>query len=246
MASGGAPERPPRSPATLILLGGVAALLFAALIALGIWQVERRAWKHALIAQIDARLHAAPIAPPGPAQWPRIGAADAYLRIALSGRYLPDRETFVKAVTERGPGYWAVSPLRTERGFIVLVNRGFVAKPAARAPSGPVRVTGLLRVTEPGGGFLRSNDPAGDHWFSRDVAAIGQARHLPSVAPYFVDADAASSLPGGPIGGLTVVTFSDNHLVYALTWFGLALLVLVGVFIVVREERRVRRAAAVR
>ena len=246
MASGGAPERPPRSPATLILLGSVAALLFAALIALGIWQVERRAWKHALIAQVDARLHAAPVVPPGPAEWPRITTQDAYLRVALTGTYLPDRETFVKAVTERGPGYWALSPLATDRGFVVLVNRGFVAQPVAPAPAGPVRVTGLLRMTEPVGGFLRANDPAGNHWFSRDVAAIAQARHLTEIAPYFVDADAASSPPGGPVGGLTVVAFSDNHMIYALTWFGLALLVVIGVFIVAREERRVRRAAATR
>ncbi|AOH83672.1 Surfeit locus 1 family protein [Sphingomonas panacis] len=244
MASGGAPERPPRSPATLILLGSVAALLFAALIALGIWQVERRAWKHALIAQVDARLHAAPVAPPGPAEWPRVTAQDAYRRVALTGTYLPGRETFVKAVTERGPGYWALSPLVTDRGFVVLVNRGFVARAAAPVPPGPVRVAGLLRLSEPGGAFLRKNDPAGNHWFSRDVAAIAQARHLNRIAPYFVDADAASSPPGGPVGGLTVVAFSDNHWIYALTWFGLALLVVIGVGIVAREERRVRRAAA--
>jgi len=244
MASGGAPERPPRSPATLILLGSVAVLLLAALIALGIWQVERRAWKHTLIAQVDARLHAAPVAPPGPAQWPRITAQDAYLRVTLSGHYLPGRETFVKAVTERGPGFWVLSPLAADRGFIVLVNRGFVTQPAAPAPTGPVRVTGLLRLSEPGGGFLRANDLAGDHWFSRDVAAVAQARHLTGFAPYFVDADAASSPAGGPVGGLTVVAFSDNHLIYALTWFGLALLVAIGVGIVAREERRARRAAA--
>jgi len=246
MAGGGAPERPPRSPATLVLLGGVAALLFAALVALGVWQVERRAWKHALIAQIDARLHAAPVAPPGPVDWPRIGSRDAYRRIVLNGRYLARSETFVKAVTERGGGYWALSPLLTDRGFVVLVNRGFVAQASAPAPAGPVHVTGLLRVTEPGGGFLRANDPAGDRWFSRDVAAIARARRLQSVAPYFIDADAASSQAGGPVGGLTVVAFTDNHLVYALTWFGLAALVAIGTGIVARDERRVRGAAAAR
>lgn len=238
--SGGPVERPPRSTATLAVMLGVAALLFAALVTLGAWQIERRAWKHALIAQIDARIHAAPVAVPGQAEWPAIGPADAYRRVALSGTYLPGHDTFVKALTVRGGGFWALSPLQTGRGFTVLVNRGFVAKPTAPAPAGPVHVTGLLRVTEPGGGFLRSNDPAGDHWFSRDVTAIARAKYLGTVAPYFVDADAASSQPGGPVGGLTVVTFTDNHLVYALTWFGLALLVAVGAVIVIRDERRVR------
>ena len=244
MTRGGGPvERPPRSLATLVLLGTVAALLFVALVALGIWQIERRAWKHALIAQIDARVHAAPVPAPGPAAWPAVKAPDAYRRIALDGAYLPAPAVFVRAVTERGGGYWALSPLKTTGGFVVLVNRGFVARPAAPAPRGPVHITGLLRVTEAGGGFLRSNDPAGDQWYSRDVAAIARARHLGTVAPYFVDVDAASSEPGGPVGGLTVITFSDNHLVYALTWFGLAALVLIGIGIVVRDERRVRGLA---
>ena len=243
MPSGGPMERPPRSLATLVLLGSIAALVFFALVALGVWQVERRAWKHALIAQIDARLHAAPVAAPGPAVWPAITAADAYRRVEIDGAYEPGREVFVKAVTARGAGYWAISPLRSTRGFTVLVNRGFVAARAAPAPTGAVHVTGLLRVSEPGGGFLRSNDPAHDHWYSRDVAAIAHAKHLGVVAPYFVDADAASSQRGGPVGGLTVVTFSDNHFVYAVTWFGLAILLLIGVRVAVREELRARRAA---
>jgi surfeit locus 1 family protein len=240
---GGPVVRPPRSLAMLILLGGIAAVLFCALAALGVWQVERRAWKHALIAQIDARIHAAPVAAPGPDAWPSITAADAYRRVSLDGRYRAQRTVFVKAVTARGGGYWALSPLDTTRGFTILVNRGFVANPVAPTPGDMAHVTGLLRVSEPGGGFLRANDPARGHWYSRDIAAIARAERLGPVAPYFVDADAASSERGGPIGGLTVVTFSDNHLVYALTWFGLAALLLVGVGVVVREERRVRRAA---
>lgn len=244
MSRGGGPvERPPRSLATLVLLGSIAALVFVALVGLGVWQIERRAWKHALIAQIDARLHAAPVPAPGPDAWPHITAADAYSRVALNGVYQPGRDVFVKAVTARGAGFWAVSPFRTVRGFTVLVNRGFVAQPKASVPAGATHITGLLRVSEPGGGFLRSNDPAGDHWYSRDVTAIARAKRSGVVAPYFVDADAASSERGGPIGGMTVVRFSDNHLVYALTWFGLAALLLLGVRVVIREELRVRRAS---
>ena len=81
-------------------------------------------------------------------------------------------------------------------------------------------------MTEPGGGFLRANDPAANRWYSRDVAAIAAARGLGRTAPYFVDADAAPNPGGLPVGGLTVVKFPDNHLVYALTWFALMLLAL--------------------
>lgn len=211
-----------------------AALVAAALLAaLGVWQVERRGWKHELIAAVDARTHAAPVAAPGPDRWRHINARDdAYRRVTVMGRFVHDRETLVQAVTERGAGYWVLTPLETP-DFTLLVNRGFVPKdrsdPAARAGgnvAGAVKVTGLLRITEPDGAFLRSNDPAANRWYSRDVAAIAKARDLGLTAPYFVDADATPNPGGYPVGGLTVVRFPDNHLVYALTWFVLCALTL--------------------
>ena len=207
-------------------LGGFALVWVAIFLALGVWQVERRAWKHALIAAVDARIHAAPVAAPGPADWPAITAErDAYRRVRANGRFIAGRDTLVQAVTERGGGYWVLTPLDTG-GFVLLVNRGFVAQDAASRiappPAGTVGVTGLLRVTEPGGAFLRHNDPAAGRWYSRDVAAISGARGLGRAAPYFIDADRGIEGPGQPIGGLTVVRFADNHLIYALTWFALA------------------------
>jgi len=212
-------------------LAGAALLLAAGLAALGVWQIERREWKHALIAAVETRTTADPVPAPGPSAWPRITAEkDAYRRITVSGRFRHDRETLVQAVTDRGAGYWVLTPLDAQ-GFTVLVNRGFVPPekrdPATRAagnPAGVTTVTGLLRITEPGGGFLRSNDPAAGRWYSRDVAAIARARGLAHTAPYFIDADAAPNPGGYPVGGLTVLRFSDNHMVYALTWFVLALL----------------------
>lgn len=208
-----------------------ALIVAAVLAALGIWQVERRAWKHELVAAVDARIHAPPVAAPGPGRWLTINAKDdAYRRVSATGRFLHDRETLVQAVTERGAGYWVLTPLETP-DFTLLVNRGFVPKDrkttAARAtgnPPGEVEVTGLLRVTEPGGAFLRTNDPAANRWYSRDVAAIAKARGLGETAPYFVDADGAPNRGGYPVGGLTIVRFPDNHLVYALTWFALCAL----------------------
>lgn len=210
-----------------------AAALVAALglAALGVWQIERRAWKHELVAAVDARLHAPPVAAPGPDRWNAVNAKkDAYRRVTASGTFRHDLETLIQAVTERGAGFWVVTPLETP-GFTLLVNRGFVPRErreaktrAAANVAGPVTVTGLLRITEPGGAFLRSNDPAADRWFSRDVAAIAKARGLGRTAPYFVDADAAANPGGYPVGGLTVVRFRDHHMVYALTWFALCAL----------------------
>ena len=219
-----APSR--RARGLLLALCALFTVVFAGL---GVWQVQRLFWKLDLIARVEARLAADPAEPPSPAAFT---ADDEYRRVALTGQFLNDRETLVQAVTELGGGFWVMTPFVTTRGFIVLVNRGFVP-PEGRAPAsraegqieGETRLVGLVRLSEPGGGFLRSNDPAHERWFSRDVDAIAEARgleQLVSVAPYFVDADATPVPGGSPVGGLTVVRFSNNHLVYALTWFALA------------------------
>ena len=109
--------------------------------------------------------------------------------------------------------------------------------PRAAPPTGHVAIEGLLRISEPGGAFLRHNDASADRWYSRDIAAIAAARGITDAAPYFVDADANANLDEYPVGGLTVVSFYNHHLGYALTWFGLALLVAVGSWRAVRGER---------
>lgn len=226
----------------VLALGGMAG--FAAL---GVWQLERRAWKLELIDRVERRIHAEPAPVPGPEAWPSVDAArSAYRRVRLSGRYLHDSETLVQAVTELGAGYWVLTPMVTPQGPTVLVNRGFVAGDrrdpggsAAGNAAGETQVTGLLRITEPGGGFLRRNDPAAGRWYSRDVTAIAAARGLADVAPYFVDADESSDAPGGPRGGLTVVSFTNHHLIYALTWFVLAIMAGgAGLFMLLPERRR--------
>lgn len=213
-----------------IILIALATIATFAFLALGVWQVERRAWKLDLIARVESRIHAAPV--------PLSQAHDEeYRRVTATGEFLHDRETLVQALTERGAGFWLLTPLRTAHG-VVLINRGFVPDKAAQPArlNGPVTVTGLLRLTEPGGGFLRANDPATNRWYSRDVAAIARARGIAPAAPVFIDA-AASPNPGAyPIGGLTVVRFNNNHLAYALTWFGLAGLSGFAVFLLLRRR----------
>ncbi|WP_211100656.1 SURF1 family protein [Acuticoccus sediminis] len=221
---------------------GFAAFATVVFVCLGVWQLQRREWKLDLIARVDARLAAAPVAAPGPDGWAGITAdGDAYRRVTATGTYETGHDTLVQAVTELGPGSWVLTPLATAEGFTVLVNRGF-APPDRRTPAdiappeGPVTVTGLLRVTEPGGAFLRSNDPDAGRWYSRDTAAIATAGGLGAVAPYFIDADADA--PGEvPVGGLTVVQFRNSHLVYALTWFALALTSIAITALGLRRER---------
>lgn len=229
-----------------------AVLLFAGLCALGVWQLERRAWKLDLIARVDARVHAAPADPPGPADWAKVSAArDEYRRVRVRGTFDNSKEALVQAVTELGPGYWVLTPLRADHGFTVLVNRGFVPAelkaPAARASgeiAGETTVTGLLRMSEPHGGFLRANRPAQDRWYSRDVAAIAAAKSLDRTAPYFIDADATPNSGGWPRGGMTVIHFRNSHLSYALTWFGLAAMMLAWAVWAALDRRRRKPASA--
>jgi surfeit locus 1 family protein len=238
-----------RSTAFFSLLVLLSVIGVAGFTALGVWQLERRTWKLGLIDQVEQRVHAAPVPIPAPDVWPRINTTDdAYKRVSVTGRFMHDRETLVRAATELGTGYWVLTPLRTDTGAAVLVNRGFVS-PERRDqtsrrdgdPAGPVQVTGLIRMTEPKGSFLQTNVPAADRWYSRDVSAIARARGLSNTAPFFIDADASPNPGGWPVGGLTVIKFPNNHLSYALTWFALAFLAGgAGVF-VVRDEWQLRQ-----
>ncbi len=237
------------SAAVPVVLGALAVLVFAALVALGTWQVKRLYWKLDLIERVEQRVHAEPVASPGPDRWDRLTRqSEEYRHVRVSGRYLPESTTLVQAVTDLGSGFWMLTALRTDQGNVVFINRGFVPSPAtaamvaARPPAsdaGRVTVSGLLRISEPGGGFLRKNDPIAGRWYSRDVQAIAANRGLPGAAPYFIDREAAATGAGEyPVGGLTVVSFSNNHLVYALTWYALALMVAAGGLWAVRVETR--------
>ncbi|WP_372634126.1 SURF1 family protein [Alcanivorax jadensis] len=226
----------------LFLLLCVAA--FAGFIALGVWQVQRLAWKEDLIARVDARVHADPVTAPAQGDWATVNkATHEYLRVKLTGQYLPEGISLVAAATEEGQGYWVMVPLQRADGSWVYINRGFVPQrlreQAGRGdftPDGEVSVTGLLRLNEPGGGVLRDNVPTEDRWYSRDVQAMAEQHGLAPVAPFFIDAD-ASEQPG-PVGGLTVIRFPNNHLVYAITWFALALGMILAAWLVVREQRK--------
>lgn len=142
-----------------------------------------------------------------------------------------DKETQVYAVTNLGPGFWVLTPMKSADGTITWINRGFVPtdkrNPKTR-PEGeistPTTITGLLRINEPKGTLLRSNVPQDERWYSRDVAAMAAARGLTDVAPYFIDADSEPNPGGLPVGGLTQIVFPNSHLVYAFTWFGMAIM----------------------
>jgi surfeit locus 1 family protein len=249
------PVRSPRGPFALILLALFGLCLFVGFIELGNWQMRRLAWKHDLIAHVDQRVHAPPVAPPAPDQWSQVNAEqDEYRHVQVTGEFLHDRQTLIWAASDEGSGFFVVTPLRLADGSIVLVNRGFAPVDwcgrdghCARGPSGSVTVTGLLRMSEPSTLFRR-NDPVHDSWYTRDVAAIAAARHLSQVAPYFIDLDKAPAVSGSaehvwPEGGTTVINFPNNHLSYLITWYLMALLTLVASVYVGYDEYKLRRSS---
>ena len=202
-------------------------------------------------------MHAVEVVAPSSDQWQHLSASDdEYRRIRVAGTFIAGQDTLVQAVTERGSGFWVMSPLRLADATVVMVNRGFIPPDAIRSVAsamadthGRSTVTGLLRMSQPGGAFLRQNDPVNSRWYSRDVQAIAQARGLTQVAPYFVDADATptpaaqsaeNNAPAAPVGGLTVIAFHNNHLVYALTWYALAAMVAGAAWYFSNADRRLR------
>lgn len=233
--------------------GAILAVLaaFLLLVGLGTWQLQRLAWKEALLAQVAARAHGPAEAVPPPSAWPRLDrAADEYRHVAARGVFDHGRETLVYTVRgadapePRGPGFFVITPLLRTDGPPLLVNRGFVPEarrdPASRAAGqteGVVEVHGLLRLPEEASWFVPANDAAHNAFYRRDPASIAAARGLPGAAPFIIDAD-AEAVPGGlPQGGATRLTFPNRHLEYALTWYGLAA-TLVAVSLAVAWSRR--------
>jgi surfeit locus 1 family protein len=222
------------------------------LVGLGNWQMRRLAWKEDLIARVTER----PLGPvrdlPAASDWAgfEIGAGE-YRPYRLAGRFLYDVEALVFTSLPQpkgrfgGPGYWVVTPFRLASGGVVLVNRGFVPQDRRRredraaAPAvGPTSVVGLMRADEPRRLFLPQDRPAENLFFARNIGAIAAAKGLPGpVAPFSIDLLATETPPGGlPQAGETRVTFANNHLQYAITWYGLAA-ALVAVFAAVVRQR---------
>lgn len=233
-----APRRRLLVPALMSLVG------VAMLIGLGVWQLERMAWKRALIATLTERLAADPVPLPPPAAWPGLTReAIEFRRVRLAGEFLHDKEALVYAIgsgsrtAAGGLGYRVFTPLTLDGGRLVMVDRGFVPDadkaPEARAAGqvvGPVEIVAVMRWPEARPMFAPPDDPARNMWFARDPAVIAGHKGI-TVAPFYVEQES----PPAP-GGLPRVTrlqpnLPDNHLQYAITWFSLAL-ALVVIFLV--------------
>jgi surfeit locus 1 family protein len=242
-----------RAPWVSLLIPVV--LAFVALIGLGTWQIQRKAWKEGLIAALDAQLAAPPIALPSPATWPHLDRkSDEYRRATFSATFDNSKEALLFAAPSTfrpdvsGPGFWVFTPAHLADGAIVMVNRGFVpdgrqdpkTRPRGQI-TGPITIVGSMRWPDARHWFTPSDEPAKNLWFAADPQAMAAAKELGAVAPFYVEQESPVPPGGLPKPGKLMVTLPDNHLQYALTWYGLALVLVIWfgawVFGQSREQR---------
>jgi surfeit locus 1 family protein len=231
--------------ATVFAVVGVAIL-----VGLGIWQLDRKVWKENLIATVTAQLARAPEDLPPRERWPQLAPdGNEYTRVKFPAEFLEGQEALVYTAGSafrpdvQGPGYWVFSPARLAGGSIVLVDRGFVpadrSDPASRAqgvPHGIIDIVGVMRWPEAGGMFTPADDPKTNVWYLRDPQAIAAAKKWDTAAPFYIEQEAPVPPGGLPKPGKLSVSLPDNHLQYAITWFGLAL-GLSGVYVVWLAQR---------
>jgi cytochrome oxidase assembly protein ShyY1 len=236
-------------------LGIFTLMTLALLIGLGVWQLQRRVEKHALIAQLTERLAAAPAALPPLAQWSALTPArDEFRRLRFSATYesRPDAMVYSAGSAIRedisGPGTWAFLPARLPTGEAIVINTGFVQntmqdraqqdRAVARLVTGaPVTLTGYIRFPESPGALTPRENIAKRLWFARDHQAIARALGWGEVAPFYIDLETPAPESGIPKPGPLEVHLKDDHLQYAITWFGLAGAVVIAFGVWLRGQR---------
>lgn len=217
-----------------------AAVAFALLVSLGVWQVQRLHWKLGLIAQVNRALALPPVSLD---EALKMGKGAAYRRVALSGRFDNAGEVYVYATADGAPVYHVLVPFIGDDGRVMIVDRGIVPPelrdPKTRAAgllAGERRVAGVWRTPDAPGLFTPAPDYDRRVWHLPDAKSIAAFEHLKLAAPAVVEADATPNPGGWPKGGQTVVAFRNEHLQYAITWFGLAV-VLLAVYVAYHVSR---------
>jgi surfeit locus 1 family protein len=224
-------------------LTAACAVLFAGLIALGVWQLERLQWKLALIAQVDRNLRGTLLSLDDRGTLPRNGPTE-YQRVALTGHFDNAKEAYIFGTDTNGaPAYHVIVPFTMDDGRAFLLDRGIVPKekldPATRRAGqieSIVHIVGVWRTPDRPGMFTPAPDLSHRIWYSHDLEAIARADSINLLAPAIIEADATPNKGGWPRGGQTVVKFRNEHLQYAITWFGLAA-VLFGVYVAYHVSR---------
>ncbi len=223
-------------------------LALPVLIGLSLWQVERLEWKEGILAKIAERMDAEPVALPAALSWAGYDAQEQeYTRVAVEGRFLPVEFHYFTQGERGAPGYAVLSPLELADGAVVFIDRGFVPvalKEAAQRggiPQGEQRFTGVIRAPSERGVFDGADDPAKNVWMVRDPAIMGAGLGNARIAPFIVEAERGAFSGEWPKAGRTRIDIPNNHLDYALTWAGLAFVLIVIYVLYHRANGRIGR-----
>lgn len=236
------------APASGILKPAIAtALVFVLLVGLGVWQLDRKTWKESVIAALDERLAAAPTELPPANVWPSLTAQNSeFRRVRFRAEFLPVKDTYVYVAGSalrddiRAPGYFVFRPARLPNGKLVVVNRGYVPlEHTEQSPTTTEDIAGYIRWPERESSFVASSDATGETWFIRDQRAMAEKQGWGEVAPFYIDQETPVPASGLPRPASLKVNLKNDHLGYAITWFGLAA-TLVGVFIAWALTRKKR------
>jgi surfeit locus 1 family protein len=212
----------------------------ASFIALGTWQLQRKAWKEALIESLEQRLSSPPVDLPPRERWANLDPEnDEFRRVKFSAMFVPGAEALVYTSGSAlrsdvsGSGYWVFAPARLAAGGLVVVNRGFVPQgreDVATRDDGTTGsradLVGVMRWPESCGVFSPKDDPSRNLWFVRDPAAIAAAKGWGEVAPFYIELESPQPPGGLPRAGPLKANLRNEHLQYAITWYGLALVVM--------------------
>ncbi|WP_119389951.1 SURF1 family protein [Taklimakanibacter lacteus] len=234
-----------------ILLAAILGV--AVLVGLGVWQLQRLAWKEALIAERDLRVAAAPVPLDQALKEFDADHSVEFLKVETDGIFQHKAEAFMLTTEGGVPGFEVVTPLASADGIVVLVDRGFVPEPlkdpAKRPdsqPPGEVQVNGIVRRHVGGRGpFTPDNDPDGNIWYWWDIPAmLAYADVAPDarVAPFVLHVQPGAGAKTLPAPVTVDSSLTNNHLQYALTWFSLAAVLVVMAGFLIRQT--VRKDAA--
>lgn len=234
-------ERSRRPLPWRVLTGALFLVAMGLLLALGTWQVQRLAWKEALLERIETGLSQPPASVAEIERLVNAGEPVEYRPMRATGSFLHELERHFFATHQGQSGFYVYTPLRLEDGRALFVNRGFVPydrKDARNRPDGQVggtvTVTGLAReeLKQKPSWIVPDNEPSNNIFYWKDRAAMAESAGLEAgVLPFFLDADDSPNPGGVPVGGVTIINLPNNHLQYAITWYGLAL-ALAGVGVV--------------
>jgi cytochrome oxidase assembly protein ShyY1 len=222
----------------------------AILISLGVWQLQRKAWKEGLIARLEQRLSAPPIDLPPPQEWHQLKQQDAEFKRVRVRVTVPDDARpawFFSGASAlrpdvKGPGYFVFVPGRLPSGATVVIDAGYVPKLQHPPIAGTTEIVGFMRWPEQAGLFISEHDTSGDTWFVRDHLSMARARRWGEVAPFYIDQEAPVPPEGFPKPGPLTVKLKNDHLGYAITWFGLAASLL-AVFLVWAAKERYNKTS---